>query len=376
MSPWAASGCWSRLKAGVAASGQAAGIQARGLGAVQLCSERPRAGRARDREALALEEAGRLRVGWGVWLTLRCPPGVQRLRGRPSEHGQRLDRDGGRQCPLPRPERRGAEEAELCMGLGPQAPRMGGCGACREGSDELPGTLRCGPPGAPRLALGEAGLYTFVGILSPELSSVRHVPNPELGPRGPREQTQAVICRTDPPNEVPALCSPAGFRALQAFSEGRPKWVLLLPCGNSPVEAQRWGSGQRLGCWVLAATPGSGCAFPRSTCTPATPGCPSDGRSWTSASRCMPTTRPSCRRWPLCSGPTTEPRAPGASLSPAPRRSGCRGRSCGPRGGQGRSVMGFGDLPPLSQLEPPLDEFVTRRGALGREPRPGTGWLR
>lgn len=54
-----------------------------------------------------------------------CPPGVQGLRGRPEEHRQRLDRDSGRQHPLPRPERHGSEEAELCRRLGHGLPRSG-----------------------------------------------------------------------------------------------------------------------------------------------------------------------------------------------------------------------------------------------------------
>lgn len=70
-----------RLKAGVAGAGQAGGEPGQGPGCRAAVSECPRVRRARDREALALEEAGRLRVGWGIWLTLRCPPGVQRLRG-------------------------------------------------------------------------------------------------------------------------------------------------------------------------------------------------------------------------------------------------------------------------------------------------------
>lgn len=56
---------------------------------------------------------------------------------------------------------------------------------------------------------------------------------------------------------------------------------------------------------------------PCSTCTPASPGCPSSGRSWTSASRCTPTTRPCSRRWPLGSGLSTDPCSPAR-----PRRQG------------------------------------------------------
>lgn len=76
----------------------------------------------------------------------------------------------------------------------------------------------------PQACVGEAGLYTLMGILSPVLSSILHVPNPELGPRGAKEQTQGVICRVEH-LRIRCLLGPHSrtFGALQAFSELGPK---------------------------------------------------------------------------------------------------------------------------------------------------------
>lgn len=71
----------------------------------------------------------------------------------------------------------------------------------------------------------------------------------------------------------------------------------------APLQSGLWGV------WVEVEPAQEGvriCPCPCSTCSPATRGCPSGGRSWTSASRCTPTTRPSSRRWPLCSGLTID----------------------------------------------------------------------
>lgn len=130
--------CRSRLKALLGAIGRAGREPGRGPGCPgQLCSERLRAGQSLRTVRSLPREGSQQAQGPSDWLTLPCPLGVQRLRGRPAEYGQRLDRDSGHQCPLPRPERR-AKEAELCMGLGSQALGRG-TWVVQEGSDGLPG---------------------------------------------------------------------------------------------------------------------------------------------------------------------------------------------------------------------------------------------
>lgn len=166
----------------------------------------------------------------------------------------------------------------------------------------------------------------------------------------PGNKTQAVSADRKPQNKAVPPPSPPSrvFKALWAFSDSRlcrreKQAAIGQACGRarsqvvgspSPPDVcslgvSGWGQGR------LRRESGS-YPCPRSTYTPAMRGCPSGGRWWTSASRCTPTTRPSSRRWPPCSGPTT-------NLGTQPGQL-CRGRqSCSIHGPPGSAA-------PLAQL--------------------------
>lgn len=171
-----------------------------------------------------------------------------------------------------------------------------------------------------------------------------------------------------------------------------PEWAfsLLVTEGQSQAshsEARRPGPGQVPGCLGGGRRLGeSHVLCPCSTCLPRTRRRPSAGRWWTSASRCMPATRPFSRRWPLCSELTTDPRAQAgpstrtgaASLPLVPGRRGPHGRSHRLQAGQGRGIVCLGMCPPTrpaGRACQPSARPRRQQGAVGGEPGQRTGWI-
>lgn len=133
-----------------------------------------------------------------------------------------------------------------------------------------------------------------------------YVDRSELGLWRPRGRPRAALAGRNTQEQGHMLCSHSAL--LQEHREPASGRARAGPCPGPrrprrPPAAEVWG--------VWAGSAGVRISVrPCSTCIPATPGCPSSGRSWTSASRCTPTTRPSSRRWPLCLGLSTDPCSP------------------------------------------------------------------
>lgn len=144
----------------------------------------------------------------------------------------------------------------------------------------------------------------------------------------------------------------------------------MMKAQARPQQGPEMGGHVTLGVLDGGAAPGQHCLCPCSTCMPATQGCPSDGRSWTSASHYTPTTRPFSRRWLLCLGLTTDRRLRQGWSVPGPWRLRLHGCSCGPRQTRALGDVVWGSATPHCQLESPTRRVCNQK-AVARRPERG-----